>query len=93
LGFPSNSVACKNGVQAPFVDTDSHKCGQYERHRSQCGKNAASLLKKLHVPPRDAQMILGRAHISTTMQIYTHVDEEAHNDALAGLDKLLGGGQ
>ena len=40
----------------------------------------ASLLKKLHVPPRDAQMILGHAHISTTMQIYTHVDEEARND-------------
>ena len=31
----------------------------------------ASLLKKLRVPPRDAQMILGHAHISTTMQIYT----------------------
>jgi site-specific recombinase XerD len=36
----------------------------------------ASLLKKLHVPPRDAQVILGHAHISTTMQIYTHVDEK-----------------
>ena len=53
----------------------------------------ASLLKKLHVPPRDAQMILGHAHISTTMQIYTHVDEEARDDALSGLDKLLGGDQ
>jgi len=54
----------------------------------------ASLLKKLHVPPRDAQMILGNAHISTTMQmqISTHVDEEARNDALTGLDKLLGDG-
>jgi integrase len=48
---------------------------------------------KLHVPPRDAQMILGHAHISTTMQIYTHVDEEARDDALIGLDKLLGGGR
>jgi integrase len=53
----------------------------------------ASLLKKLHVPPRDAQMILGHAHISTTMQIYTHVDDEARNDALTGLDKLLSDGQ
>jgi integrase len=43
---------------------------------------AASLLKQLHVPPRDAQMILGHAHILTTMQIYTHVDEEARDDAL-----------
>lgn len=49
----------------------------------------ASLLKQLRVPPRDAQMILGHAHISTTMQIYTHVDEEARDDALTGLDKLL----
>jgi hypothetical protein len=49
----------------------------------------ASLLKKLHVPPRDAQMILGHAQFSTTMQIYTHVDEEARNEALAGLNELL----
>ena len=27
----------------------------------------ASLLKKLRVPPRDAQMILAQAHIPTTM--------------------------
>ena len=52
----------------------------------------ASLLKKLRVAPRDAQMILGHAHISTTMQIYTHVDQEARDDALASLNKLLGGG-
>jgi integrase len=26
-------------------------------------------------------LILGHAHISTTMQVYTHVDEEAHDDA------------
>ena len=45
------------------------------------------------MPPRDAQMVLGHAHISTTMQIYTHVDEEARNDALTGLDKLLSDGQ
>jgi integrase len=53
----------------------------------------ASLLKKLRVAPRDAQMILGHAHISTTMQIYTHVDQEARDDALASLNKLLGGDQ
>ena len=51
----------------------------------------ASLLKKLRVAPRDAQMILGHAYISTTMQIYTHVDQEARDDALASLNKLLGG--
>jgi hypothetical protein len=41
-----------------------------ERH------TAASLLKKLHVPPRDTQMTPAHSHFSTTMQIYTHVDEE-----------------
>jgi integrase len=34
-------------------------------------------------------MILGHSHYSTTMQIYTHVDEEARNDALTGLNDLL----
>jgi Phage integrase family len=49
----------------------------------------ASLLKKLRVPPRDAQMILGHAQFTTTMQVYTHVDEEARNVALTGLNDLL----
>jgi len=53
----------------------------------------ASLLKKLRVPPRDAQIILGHAHISTTLQIYTHVDLEARDEALTGLSKLLSGQQ
>jgi integrase len=51
----------------------------------------ASLLKKLHVQPRGAQMILGHAQYTTTMQIYTHVDEDARNDALTGLNDLLSG--
>jgi integrase len=44
---------------------------------------------KLRVPPRDAQMILGHAQFSTTMQIYTHVDDEARSQALTGLNDLL----
>jgi integrase len=50
----------------------------------------ASLLKDLGVPARDTQIILGHAHVSTTQQIYTHVDEAARREALARLNKLLG---
>jgi integrase len=52
---------------------------------------AASLLKALGVPPKDAQVILGHAHVSTTEQIYTHVDQAAMRDAIAKLNRLLGG--
>ena len=41
-------------------------------------------------PPRGAQTSLGHAP-STTMQIYTHVDEEARNQALTGLNDLVNG--
>jgi integrase len=51
----------------------------------------ASLLKALGVPPKDAQVILGHANASTTTQIYTHVDEAAKRDAIAKLNRLLGG--
>jgi integrase len=66
-----------------------------ERHKIRVIKvhhlrhTTASLLKQLHVPARDAQLILGHAHISTTMQIYTHVDEESRAEAITGLDRLL----
>jgi len=51
----------------------------------------ASPLKDLGVPPRDAQIILGHSHITTTQQIYMHVDEAARLDAITKLNKLLGG--
>jgi hypothetical protein len=34
-------------------------------------------------------MILGHSHFSTTMQIYTHVDEESRREDLSGLNDLL----
>ena len=70
---------------------DQHKLRGIKVHDLR--HTTASLLKKIKVPPRDTQMILGHAHISTTMQVYTHVDEEARNDALTGLNELLSGGQ
>jgi integrase len=51
----------------------------------------ASLLKDLKAPPRDAQIILGHAHTSTTQQICTPVDRAARRKALTRLNKLLGG--
>ncbi|HSR85030.1 MAG TPA: tyrosine-type recombinase/integrase, partial [Streptosporangiaceae bacterium] len=51
----------------------------------------AWLLKQLHVLPRDAQMILGHAQFTTTMQIYTHVGEEARDQARTGPNDLLSG--
>lgn len=49
----------------------------------------ASLLKDLHVPARDAQVILGHSRVSTTLEIYTNVDERARRDALTRLHGLL----
>lgn len=49
----------------------------------------ASLLKDLRVPARDAQAILGHTRISTTLEIYTNVDEQARRDALTRLHGLL----
>ena len=46
---------------------------------------------KTWVPARDAQIFLGHAHVTTTQQIYTHVDEAARLDAITKLNKLLGG--
>jgi integrase len=53
----------------------------------------ASLLKALGVQAKDAQVILGHAHASTTQQIYAHVDDVAKRDAIGKLNKLLGGAE
>jgi integrase len=53
----------------------------------------AKLLKNLDMLPRDTQIILGHANVSTTQQIYTYVDEAAQRAALTRLNDLLGGGE
>jgi len=52
-----------------------------------------SLLKDLKVPARDAQVILGHTRISTTLEIYTNVDDEAKREALTRLHGLLDHGE
>ncbi len=52
-----------------------------------------SLLKELKVPARDAQVILGHTRISTTLEIYTNVDDEAKREALTRLHGLLDHGK
>lgn len=49
----------------------------------------ATLLKDLGVQPRDAQLILGHAHISTTMQIYQHADLATQQTALDRVGRVL----
>ena len=55
--------------------------------------HSRSLLKDLHVPARDIQIILGHTMISTTLEIYTDVDEQAKRDALTQLHGLLDQGE
>jgi integrase len=49
----------------------------------------ATLLKNAGVAARDAQLILGHAHISTTQQIYQHADLDGQRHGLLQLESLL----
>lgn len=51
----------------------------------------ATLLKKLGVPPRDAQLILGHSNITTTQEIYQHGDVTTQRAALGRLARLVTG--
>ncbi|WP_112236828.1 tyrosine-type recombinase/integrase [Kribbella monticola] len=52
----------------------------------------ATLLKNTGVPARDAQLILGHAHISTTQQLYQHADLAGQQRALSQIEQLALGG-
>jgi integrase len=79
----------RNLVRSFVRIRDSHGIRKIRLHAIR--HTTASLLKDLGVPARDTQIILGHAHISTTQQIYTHVDDVARRDALVRLNRLLGG--
>jgi len=50
---------------------------------------AATALKDLGVPIKDAQLILGHSSITTTLNIYQHGTPETHRVALSALEKRL----
>lgn len=50
---------------------------------------AATMLKNLGVPARDAQLILGHAHVTTTQQLYQHADMGGQTRALQQIGEQL----
>lgn len=50
---------------------------------------AATMLKNLGVPARDAQLILGHSHVTTTQQLYQHGDTEGQAKALQLMERQL----
>jgi len=50
---------------------------------------AATVLKDLNIPIKDAQLILGHANISTTLNIYQHGTPETHRVAIAAVGERL----
>lgn len=51
---------------------------------------AATFLKQLGVPARDAQLIFGHSQVSITQQIYQHGDMESRREALGKVGSMLG---
>jgi len=49
--------------------------------------SAASAMAVEGVPPRVAAMILGHSHVSTTMDVYTHVLDDAAREAVASVGR------
>lgn len=51
--------------------------------------SAATLVKNLGVPARDAQPIIGHANVTTTQQIYQHADLEGQRIAMDAVGRSL----
>jgi len=56
-------------------------------------RTAATMLKGLGVPARDAQVILGHANIAVTLGIYSEVFDTEIATAVTLMDGALGGPQ
>ena len=54
-------------------------------------RTAASLALLKGIPGKVVQEMLGHSHYSTTMDIYSHVDQELHIEASQKMDAVLGG--
>lgn len=52
---------------------------------------AATMLKNLGVPAREAQLILGHSQISVTQEIYQHGDANTRREALGRVEAVLAG--
>jgi integrase len=50
---------------------------------------AATVLKDLNVPAKDAQLILGHSNISTTLNIYQHGTPESYRAAISAVENRL----
>jgi integrase len=75
-----------------FMRTFYRVCEQQEvRHIKlhHVRHTAATLLKGLGVPVRDAQLILGHSDVSVTQGIYQHDTAEARRDSLTQLEAAL----
>jgi integrase len=77
-----------------FVRSFERLCARAEVRRIRVHdlrRTAATLLNKLGVPPRDAQLILGHSRIALTQEIYTDVDRESKTFALNRMQGLFAG--
>ncbi|MET9222819.1 site-specific integrase [Streptomyces sp. NPDC003300] len=61
-----------------------HKLRRIKLHHVR--HTAATVLKNLGVPARDAQLILGHSHVSITQQIYQHDTMDSRRDALKSME-------
>ena len=71
----------------------SRKAGLRRIRLHHARHTAATLMKDAGVSPRDAQLILGHAHVSTTQQIYQHGDGQGQRQALMALDRATTAGR